>query len=83
MNSRFIAIFLLQQVSQRDNSKSSDGIRRLLHSIALSVAAGISAAVGLLALTYLIASPPMDLWYQIAEPAGNSTVYVPGKNSFL
>ena len=85
---RFLAALILGQIS--NHSSDSGGVSRngetfsatrvvdigiRMFTISWYLVVGVLAFFG---IYYALASPPMHLLYDVAPPAGPSTIYVPG-----
>lgn len=83
MDPRIVTAFVLEHVSQSVWCSSQTPLKRSTREVAVIILRFVvwSAIVPMALFTlcyYALASPPMHLVYDVAPPAGPSTIYIPG-----
>ncbi len=88
LDPRIVLTICLQRASSKswhgDSNPSLTTMVRDLGMIIMRLMAWLGvSAVACFALYFVLASPPMHLVYDVAQPAGPSTIYIPGKSEYL
>jgi O-antigen/teichoic acid export membrane protein len=80
LNEALASILILQHSSfQKKNKKKDYSSWRIAKFFSKAFCWLAVITVAFFALYYALASPPMHWVYEVAPPAGPSSVYIPGK----